>query len=95
MREQLETRFLAAEFNVEEEIRSNADTNLTYRGYVQLVDEDLKWGSNINEQVLSSPTAYKEVVQNVAKGMIRRLLVALTIRHPLSEAKISYRLMNT
>lgn len=75
LREQLETDFLDKTFDVEQEIRSNPDTKITYEGYVKLADEDLRWSSTLDKEVLSTPSLYDEAAKEAAKGMIKRLIV--------------------
>lgn len=71
----MEVDFLDADFDVDREVLKNEDTRLTYQGYVRLAEEDLKWGAQFDGKNVEHTEAYTAAAQDVAKGMIRRLIV--------------------
>lgn len=74
-RARLEADFLDVNFDVDQEVLKNEDTRLTYQGYVRLAEEDLKWGVQFGGKNVEHTDAYTAAAQDVAKGMIRRLIV--------------------
>ncbi|KAK2006119.1 hypothetical protein LZ32DRAFT_633178 [Colletotrichum eremochloae] len=86
-RSELERRFLAPGFSIEEEIKNHPDTALTYRGFVKGAQDDLRWGPNIPQDVKSKEDKYREEAQRVGERMTQRLIAyekALEFRFPHS-----------
>ncbi|KAF4537727.1 Pyoverdine dityrosine biosynthesis [Lasiodiplodia theobromae] len=74
-RARLEADFLDVNFDVDQEVLKNEDTRLTYQGYVRLAEEDLKWGVQFGGKNVEHTDAYTAAAQDVAKDMIRRLIM--------------------
>ncbi|KAK2038726.1 hypothetical protein LZ31DRAFT_569874 [Colletotrichum somersetense] len=84
-RSELEKRFLDPDFSIEMEIKHHSDTALTYEGFVKGAYDDLRWGSDTPEVVISNAGLYQAEAQRVAKQMTRRLIAyekALESRFP-------------
>ncbi|KUM60590.1 hypothetical protein ACN42_g6558 [Penicillium freii] len=61
-------------FDIDHELRTNPDTNTTYRSYFSRISEDLKWAKGFDPLVAADPTLYSTEVSKMAKTMINRLI---------------------
>lgn len=77
-RREMETNFLAPDFDLEREIRTNKDTDLTYHKYVKSALEDLRWGPNIDPEITGNTEKYAAETRRVARHMTKRLIVSLS-----------------
>lgn len=75
MRADLERLFLDRAFDVERELETNPDTQLTYSGFAKLVAQDMRWGRNFDHALLDDTHKHDQAVEKVARAMIRRLVV--------------------
>jgi hypothetical protein len=66
-------------FDVDQELKTNPDTMATYEGYYSSISEDLKWAKRLDHVVAADPALYATEVSEVAKTMIKRLIVSLEV----------------
>lgn len=78
-RREMEGRFLPADFDLEQRIRDDKDTQLTYEKYVKSAHEDLRWGPDVDPAIKADVERYEAETKQVAKNMTRRLLVSTSI----------------
>lgn len=78
LREEMLARHLPDGFNVKAKIAEDKDTNMTYQSYLKIVQDDLHWGPDLQDEIKNNPAKYEEEVGRVAEGMITRLLVSET-----------------
>jgi hypothetical protein len=73
--EQMEARYLPKNLEINDKIGNDVDTNLTYHSYVKLVEEDLRWGPDLDPSIRNDPLRYSTECTKIAKKMTERLLV--------------------
>ncbi|KAH7309634.1 pyoverdine/dityrosine biosynthesis protein [Stachybotrys elegans] len=73
-REEMEVRHVPKDLEINDKISNDVDTNLTYHSYVKLVDEDLRWGPDLDPAIRDDPLRYATECTKVAKRMTERLL---------------------
>ena len=73
-RRELETKFAPVDFDASEAVRNDADTCMTYRGYIKFLTKDLMYSRVAEEtQALPNPKRrYKEAIEKLAYRMIYR-----------------------
>ncbi|TDZ27412.1 Spore wall maturation protein DIT1 [Colletotrichum spinosum] len=84
-RQEMEKRFLGPDLGVQGEVRAHPDTALTYQKYVRSAREDLRWGPDVEQSVISDPDKYATETERVAERMTQRLIAyekALEARCP-------------
>ncbi len=69
-RDGLNKRYLPESFDAEVQIANDADTTLTYRGYIKFLETDL--ANNGPESEQKSKSQHKKYREGVAKSMIGR-----------------------
>lgn len=78
----MEGRFLPAVFDLEQRIRDDRDTQLTYEKYVKSAHEDLRWGPDVEPAIKADVERYEAETRQVAKHMTKRLLVSTPWEEP-------------
>jgi pyoverdine/dityrosine biosynthesis protein Dit1 len=73
-RVEMENRFLIPDFNLEEKIRNNQDTFLTFQKFMKSAREDVLWGPSIDPNLLCDLEEYATETVKIAKTMTKRLL---------------------
>ncbi|TEA10865.1 Spore wall maturation protein DIT1 [Colletotrichum sidae] len=94
-RQEMEKRFLGPDLSVQGEVRAHPDTALTYQKYVRSAREDLRWGPDVEQSIISDPDKYATETERVAERMTQRLIAyekALEARenqdlHPVDPAE--------
>ncbi|TDZ46123.1 Spore wall maturation protein DIT1 [Colletotrichum trifolii] len=76
-RQEMEKRFLGPDLSVQGEVRAHPDTALTYQKYVRSAREDLRWGPDVEQSIISDPDKYATETERVAERMTQRLIVSL------------------
>lgn len=84
----METRFLAPDFDLEQRIRDDTDTRLTYEKYVKSAHEDLRWGPDVERAIKTDAERYEATTKEVAKLMTKRLLVSSTPPPPKDPSNV-------
>lgn len=54
----MERRFLPADFDLEQRIREDKDTQLMYDKYVKSAHEDLRWGPDVDPEIKTDAERY-------------------------------------
>lgn len=76
-RQEMESRFLPIDFDLEQRIREDRDTQLTYEKYIKSAHQDLRWGPDVKEEIKTDAERYTVETKEVAKRMTKRLLVSI------------------
>lgn len=75
-RHTLEDVFLPPNFDLEQQIQEDMDTELMYLDYIEAVNEDLCWGPDIPNEVVMDPGLYAIETDRLARCMTRRSIVS-------------------
>ncbi|GME65142.1 Monooxygenase FAD-binding protein [Neofusicoccum parvum] len=66
--------FLGSAFDVQHELNTNPDTQLTYRSFVDLLTNDMPFRRNFDQGILEDERRYDDEVRRLAVAMVERLV---------------------